>query len=213
MRKTKEELLAYLIPRRMLLGLWITFAIMALLPLIVVFNGKFNIFGWAALAGWAIPVLVIIFTAVILVALIALEFFKLPEKVEKYVLPITAGTFAILDLVFWIILATNTYGGRISFWYIMGYVLLALIITLCVFIVIGLFELNTDLITSFKNKKAGRTSKAPIICANCGTPIPAGSQFCQKCGTPVPTEVHCPTCGQVVAADSAFCPKCGTKVR
>ena len=213
MRKTNEELLAYLKPRKMMLGLWIVFGLIALMPLLIGGALRLNIFGWAAMFGNAIPVLIIIFTAVIIVALVCCEFFKLPEQVEKYVLPITSGVIAVADLVFWIVLATQTNGGRISFWYILGYVILALIVTLCVFAVIGLVNLDTDLITWFKEKKTGKKSKAPIVCAKCGELIPAGSQFCQKCGTPVPGPVQCPNCGETVGADSMFCPKCGTKVR
>ena len=49
-------------------------------------------------------------------------------------------------------------------------------------------------------------------CANCGTPLAAGSQFCNACGAPIPPvdeRLYCAACGQELPERAAFCNVCG----
>ena len=52
-----------------------------------------------------------------------------------------------------------------------------------------------------------------LFCANCGTPLDDGHDFCPKCGTPktLPQKRLCPNCGAELGDGHDFCPKCGTR--
>lgn len=54
-------------------------------------------------------------------------------------------------------------------------------------------------------------------CSKCGSPVPAGKNFCTRCGTTLTptrqaqtiTAVACPRCGAVVLTGKRFCTRCG----
>ena len=52
------------------------------------------------------------------------------------------------------------------------------------------------------------------VCANCGTPLKEGQNFCPKCGSPrsAPKKNVCSRCGAELKDGQEFCPKCGQKV-
>lgn len=56
------------------------------------------------------------------------------------------------------------------------------------------------------------------VCANCGTLLNDGQNFCPRCGTAraaaptVPEKRVCTNCGAELQEDQAFCSKCGQKV-
>ena len=48
--------------------------------------------------------------------------------------------------------------------------------------------------------------KIVVICANCNTSLPSGSDICPKCGQEL-----CPHCGSLLEVDATTCQSCGTK--
>lgn len=53
------------------------------------------------------------------------------------------------------------------------------------------------------------SSKKPIICSDCGHPIPPNAKFCVNCGDP---HLPCPTCGNDYSLGAKACSSCGTEL-
>lgn len=52
---------------------------------------------------------------------------------------------------------------------------------------------------------------AGVACPACGTPGPAGANFCAQCGAKIPKAAFCTQCGAAVPDGARFCPGCGQK--
>lgn len=51
-----------------------------------------------------------------------------------------------------------------------------------------------------------------VICVECNSEVPAGSELCPECGFPLeksPDAVPCPECGNMVLFTEGVCPECG----
>lgn len=53
------------------------------------------------------------------------------------------------------------------------------------------------------------SSVKPIICSDCGHPIPLHAKFCENCGDP---HLPCPTCGKDYSLNAKSCSSCGSEL-
>ncbi|WP_422659817.1 SPFH domain-containing protein [Paenibacillus sp. EC2-1] len=53
------------------------------------------------------------------------------------------------------------------------------------------------------------SSEKPIICSDCGHPIPPHAKFCEHCGDP---HLPCPTCGKDYSLNAKSCSSCGSEL-
>lgn len=60
----------------------------------------------------------------------------------------------------------------------------------------------------FSNMKfCSNCGRTLLLCPECGSDNPAGTQICINCGKALPIE--CPKCGKTVSGNVKFCPECG----
>lgn len=65
------------------------------------------------------------------------------------------------------------------------------------------------MMNSVNQPQTQQVPNSNAICANCKSPLTAGSKFCSNCGRPVSTTKFCTNCGAQLNADAKFCSKCG----